>query len=58
MRRSSARIFAISTAGSKGFAMKSSPPMSTAMTMFMFSAALDTKSTGTAEILRISLHQW
>ena len=38
--------------------MKSSPPMSMAMTMFMLSEAEEMKITGTLEILRISRHQW
>lgn len=32
--------------------------MSTAITIFIFSDALETKMIGTADIFRISLHQW
>ena len=38
-------------------AMKSSPPIFRAMTMFMLSDAEERNTTGTAEISRIRLHQ-
>ena len=58
VRRNSACIFAINTVWSKGFAMKSSPPIFMAMTIFILSAAEERKIIGTFDILRISLHQW
>ena len=58
VRRSTAWIFAMSTDRSKGFVMKSSPPMFMAMTMFILSAADETNTTGTRDTLRISRHQW
>ena len=47
-----------STARSKGFGTKSSPPRSMAMTIFMLSETEERKIIGTREIFRISAHQW
>ena len=45
------------TLKSNGFAIKSSPPILTAITMFMLSDAEERKITGTLETFRISWHQ-
>ena len=58
VRRSMACTFAVRTLRSKGLAMKSSPPMFIAMTMFMLSDAEERNITGTFDSFRISLHQW
>lgn len=50
--------FAVSTVKSKGFAMKSSPPMFIAMTMFMLSEAEEIKIIGTFDTALICVHQW
>ena len=57
VRLKTAWTLAVSTLKSKGFAMKSSPPMFIAMMMFMLSAAEEINMTGTLEIFLISLHQ-
>ena len=57
VRRSIACTLAVSTFRSKGLAMKSSPPILIAITMFILSDADDRKITGTFDSFRISLHQ-
>ena len=51
-------VMAVSTSRSKGFAIKSSAPIFTAMTMFILSEAEEIKMIGTLETCRIWLHQW
>ncbi len=51
-------ILAISTAESKGLAIKSSAPSPMAMTIFMLSEVKEMKMIGTLETLRISPRQW
>ena len=58
VRRKMAWIFASSTFRSKGLAMKSSPPMFMAMTMFILSDAEERNTTGTFDTRRSSWHQW
>ena len=57
VRRITACTFADITPRSKGFAMKSSPPIFIAMMIFMLSLAEEMNIMGTFDIFRISLHQ-
>ena len=50
--------FAVSTCISKGFSIKSSPPIFIAMTIFILSEAEEINTIGTSLISRILWHQW